>query len=222
MERIPGVRYPPLLVVAALALIVALAGSALGGTDASSAISSKTVKKIAAQQVAKLAPGLSVANATKAGTADNAANAANAANAGNAAKVAGADVCSGTVTIQNNGSQTLCSAGSLSVTAVCSSSGGGTQARIDPVVTGDAWAFGERIDPPATESPIAEVFLSNGFTIAEGLDSNASSLAADGSGVWISIGAPNGSSISGNFGVRANFTGSSQGTCLYSMGAIAR
>jgi len=219
MERIPGVRYLPLLVVAALALIVALAGSALGGTDASSAISSKTVKKIAAQQVAKLAPGLSVANATKAGTADNAAN---AANAGNAAKVAGADVCSGTVTIQNNGTQTLCSAGSLSVTAVCSSSGGGTQARIDPVVTGDAWAFGERIDPPATESPIAEVFLSNGFTIAEGLDSNASSLAADGSGVWISIGAPNGSSISGNFGVRANFTGSSQGTCLYSMGAIAR
>ncbi len=219
MERIPGVRYLPLLVVAALALIVALAGSALGGTDASSAISSKTVKKIAAQQVAKLAPGLSVANATKAGTADNAAN---AANAGNAAKVAGADVCSGTVTIQNNGSQTLCSAGSLSVTAVCSSSGGGTQARIDPVVTGDAWAFGERIDPPATESPIAEVFLGNGVTIAEGLDSNASSLAADGSGVWISIGAPNGSSISGNFGVRANFTGSSQGTCLYSMGAIAR
>ena len=219
MERIPGVRYLPLLVVAALALIVALAGSALGGTDASSAISSKTVKKIAAQQVAKLAPGLSVANATKAGTADNAAN---AANAGNAAKVAGADVCSGTVTIQNNGTQTLCSAGSLSVTAVCSSSGGGTQARIDPVVTGDAWAFGERIDPPATESPIAEVFLGNGVTIAEGLDSNASSLAADGSGVWISIGAPNGSSISGNFGVRANFTGSSQGTCLYSMGAIAR
>ena len=66
------------IVVAVLALVAALAGTAIAGPGVeSSAVNKKDVKKIAKKQakkqVKKLAPGLSVANA------DNAANAANAA-----------------------------------------------------------------------------------------------------------------------------------------------
>jgi hypothetical protein len=58
----------PAIIVAALALVAALAGTALAGTDTTtSAISKKKVKKIATKQINKLAPGLSVANADTVG-----------------------------------------------------------------------------------------------------------------------------------------------------------
>jgi hypothetical protein len=69
-------RPSPAIVVAVLALVAALAGTALAGTGAgTSAINKKKVKKIAKKQINKLAPGLSVAHASTAGNADQAANA---------------------------------------------------------------------------------------------------------------------------------------------------
>ena len=60
-------RGRPAVFVAALALVAALAGTALAGPDAtSSAINKKKVKKIATKQINELAPGLSVANASNA------------------------------------------------------------------------------------------------------------------------------------------------------------
>jgi hypothetical protein len=67
-------RHSPTIIVAALALVAALAGTALAGPDAdTSAINKKKVKKIAKKQINKLAPGLSVASAQTANTASSAA-----------------------------------------------------------------------------------------------------------------------------------------------------
>ena len=66
-------RRHPVLVAAALAILAALAGTAVAGPGAStSAISKKKVKKIVAKEVAKLAPGLSVASAQTAQTTNDA------------------------------------------------------------------------------------------------------------------------------------------------------
>ena len=69
----------PAILVAVLALVGALAGTAVAGQDASTrtitekkAITKKQVKKIATKQINKLAPGLSVAHADSAQTAANA------------------------------------------------------------------------------------------------------------------------------------------------------
>jgi len=61
-------RPSPAIVVAVLALVAALAGSAVAGSDvqSSAALNKKKVKKIAKKQINKLAPGLSVANADNA------------------------------------------------------------------------------------------------------------------------------------------------------------
>jgi hypothetical protein len=89
MEKIRASRPSPGIVVAVLALVAALAGTAIAGTPATtSAINKKKVKKIATKQINKLAPTLSVASADTAGsadtatTADTAANAQSASNAG--------------------------------------------------------------------------------------------------------------------------------------------
>jgi hypothetical protein len=84
MGQITASRPSPAIIVSALALVAALAGTALGGPDAStSAVTKKKVKKIAKKQAIKqinaLAPGLSVASADTADTA-NRANTANTAN----------------------------------------------------------------------------------------------------------------------------------------------
>jgi hypothetical protein len=64
MRQVGTSRPSPAIVIAILALVAALAGTALAGPDAStSALNKKKVKKIAKKQVKKLAPGLSVANA---------------------------------------------------------------------------------------------------------------------------------------------------------------
>jgi uncharacterized lipoprotein NlpE involved in copper resistance len=62
-----------------LALVAALAGTAVAGPDATtSAINKKKVKKIATKQIKNLAPSLSVAHAVSADTATNADHATNA------------------------------------------------------------------------------------------------------------------------------------------------
>jgi hypothetical protein len=85
-RRIRTSRPSPAIIVAVLALIAALAGTAVAGPNAStSAVSKKKVKKIAKKQAVKqineLAPGLSVANAVNAQNAANADNANSAADA---------------------------------------------------------------------------------------------------------------------------------------------
>jgi hypothetical protein len=75
----------PAILVAVLALVAALAGTAVAGPDAStSAITKKKVASIATKQINKLAPGLSVAHADTASNATNAQNAAHADTATNA------------------------------------------------------------------------------------------------------------------------------------------
>ena len=77
MKRIRDTRPSPAIIVAALALVAALAGTAIAGSDVqSSALSKKKVKKIAKKQakkqINKLAPGLSVAHADSADSATTA------------------------------------------------------------------------------------------------------------------------------------------------------
>ena len=58
----------PAIVVAALALVAALAGTAIAGPDAHTrALSKKKVKKISKKEIKKAAPGLSVDNAENLG-----------------------------------------------------------------------------------------------------------------------------------------------------------
>ncbi len=72
-RRIRERRPSPAVIVAVLALVAALAGTAVAGPHAStSAINKKKVKKIAKKQINKLAPGLHVASAESANTATNA------------------------------------------------------------------------------------------------------------------------------------------------------
>ena len=74
--RVPS----PTAMIAALALVLALGGTAIAAGPAAKITKSK-VKTIAAKQVKKLAPTLEVANATNATNAINATNASNATNA---------------------------------------------------------------------------------------------------------------------------------------------
>ena len=76
MMRARGAGTTAAMAVAVVALIFAVAGTAIAGPDAiSSKISKSKVKKIAKKQINKAAPGLSVANAETAGSAATAANA---------------------------------------------------------------------------------------------------------------------------------------------------
>jgi hypothetical protein len=62
------IRVSPAILVSALALVAAATGMAVAEPDATtSALSKKKVKKIAAKQVEKLAPGLSVADSAALG-----------------------------------------------------------------------------------------------------------------------------------------------------------
>jgi len=66
--RMRRARPSPAILVAVVALVAALAGTAVAGSDVQSAVSKSQTKKIAKKQVNKLAPGLSVASA---GVAEN-------------------------------------------------------------------------------------------------------------------------------------------------------
>ena len=72
--RRKGARPSPAMIVAMIALVAALAGTAVAAEPPTRAISKSKVKKIAVKQINKLAPGLSVANATTADTAGRADN----------------------------------------------------------------------------------------------------------------------------------------------------
>lgn len=90
-------RPSPAMIIAALALVLAMAGTAIAGPDAiTSAITGSKVKKIAKKQakkqIKKAAPGLSVAHAD---TADLATDAQTAANADNATNAQNADALGG-------------------------------------------------------------------------------------------------------------------------------
>ncbi len=84
MQRLRHSRPSPGVVVAILALVAALAGTAVAQEATTSALTKKKVKKIVDKRINKLAPGLSVANADNATNAQNAENAENAQNAENA------------------------------------------------------------------------------------------------------------------------------------------
>lgn len=92
MKRV--IRRPsPAMIVAIVALIAALGGTAIGAAF----VTKKQSKKIAANQVNKLAPGLSVASAKSADsakTADSANTANSATTAGSANNVLAAKVAS--------------------------------------------------------------------------------------------------------------------------------
>src|SRR5829696_3267247 len=86
MTSSKGRRPSPAMIVAALALIVALAGTAMAAPTAIKSIlnkkEKKQVKNIAKNQVNKLAPGLSVASAKNADAAKRSDTAANADSVG--------------------------------------------------------------------------------------------------------------------------------------------
>jgi hypothetical protein len=99
MRRLDAVSRPtPGVIVAALALVAAVAGTALAAdpVESTSAVSKKKVKKIAAKQVNKLAPGLSVAHASTADSATT-ADSANTANTADSAKTANSAIVGGPV-----------------------------------------------------------------------------------------------------------------------------
>jgi hypothetical protein len=92
MKRIVTRRPSPALIIAVLALVAALAGTALAGSGSGgSGLTNNQVKRIAAKQITKRAPTLSVASATTANAADTAAHATNADLATSATTATSAD-----------------------------------------------------------------------------------------------------------------------------------
>src|SRR5262245_24048981 len=204
-------RPRPGTVFGLLALVIAVAGTAIAGTQATKSAFSKKeknqVKSIATKKIKALGPRLYVKRAK------------------NADKVDQANVCSGTVTLQGAGAhqQTLCSAGPLSIVATCDIGPTSVQGRVNVQGPGDGsgWLFGESLNAPGTA--IAEVPLSSApYTVAVAVDSSASPVVYDGSGAWVSAGATAGSSLGGEFSIRTNLTGSSAGDCRVTSSAIAR
>jgi hypothetical protein len=99
MTSSKGRRPSPAMIVAATALIVALAGTAMAAPTAIKSIlnkkEKKQVKNISKNQVNALAPGLSVKHANTAGSADTAKRADAATNADAAKRADNADALSG-------------------------------------------------------------------------------------------------------------------------------
>src|SRR5215211_2535000 len=84
-HSIKELRPSPGLLVAVLALVAAVAGTAVAGPAATtSKLGKKKVAKIADQEINKLAPGLSVAHAESANSAIHANTATDAENAASA------------------------------------------------------------------------------------------------------------------------------------------
>jgi hypothetical protein len=75
-EKLGGTLNPA-LVLATVALVVALAGSAIAGQSSFAKITKSKVRNIAGKVVDNAAPNLSVASANRAGTADTAGIASN-------------------------------------------------------------------------------------------------------------------------------------------------
>jgi hypothetical protein len=116
MGRLRQARPQPALVVAVVALVAALAGTAVASDPVAttSAINKKKVKKIANKQIDKRAPDLSVASAE---SADNAATADSATTAQSAARLAGLAPGSINVASQGFGGGSGCDPGTDTVCA---------------------------------------------------------------------------------------------------------
>jgi hypothetical protein len=99
MTKSKGRRPSPAMIVALVALVVALAGTAMAAPTAIKSILNKKEKKqannIAKNQINALAPGLSVKHANTAGSADTAKRADVATNADAAKRADDADALSG-------------------------------------------------------------------------------------------------------------------------------
>ena len=91
MRRFPTSHPSPALIVAMIALVLALAGTALAGGTAAKLTKSK-VRAIAVQEIEKLAPNLNVNSAKTATTADSAKTATTADSAKIASNVLSANV----------------------------------------------------------------------------------------------------------------------------------
>jgi len=104
-KRIVDRRPSPGVVLGVIALVAALAGTAVAAdpTATTSALSKKKVKKIANKQITKRAPDLAVASADNATNAQNAVNATNATNANNANAVDGHSAVCPAGTFLHNG-----------------------------------------------------------------------------------------------------------------------
>ena len=210
MGRMLRWKHLPALVFVALVLVVAAAGAAFGGSGGT-----KTIKKVATKQINKLAPGLSVAHAGSADTANTANTAASAAKADDASKVGGAQVCSGTVTLQDNESRNVCGSSPLFLDARCIVET--TIVEIDLELVSEtqvAWTFGESIDDSGGLTTLNESNQGNNEQLmAQAFDTTLSPDVAEGGAGWVSAGAGDGRSLGGTFSVRANRTGSNQGDC---------
>jgi hypothetical protein len=210
------------MVVAVLALVVAVVGTAVAGPLATKSVLNKKEKKqtksIAAKIVHSLASSLSVASAQ---------TATNATNATNADRVDGADACSGTVNVPRGQTTTLCSSGPISVTGECSGNATTTTGEISAATSQDlAWIVGEQITSSNQSFPYnVSTFeaVNSPLVVADATDNDASPTEAPDTGVWISMGHsdPAGPSINGAFSAQPNHTGTSQGTCLFSIGTMA-
>lgn len=82
----------------------------------------------------------------------------------------------------------------------------------------NSWVFGTSTDG-STVSGIGEPFLVSSETVLDATDNSTAPTTAEGGGVSLSVGAPDGSSISGTFSSRADHTGPSQGACFATVGA---
>jgi len=236
MSRIRRARPSPALLVAAIALVAALGGSAVADQATSAKKDKltkqerKKVKKLADKRIAKAEPNLDV-NSAK--SADTATTADTAASATNADRVDGADVCNGTIVISGDGTQTLCSSGPISVVGSCDVGATSTTVSVSVATSEDAaWYQGGEdlgIEPPgpsSDEAPFGDVYFPAAESpreVANEADSNADADEADAVSVEISMGHDGtaGASLAGRFGTQANHLGTNQGECRFASGAIA-
>jgi hypothetical protein len=107
----------PAIVVAALGLVAAVAGTAVAADAGPSAVTKKKVKKIARKQIDKLAPSLSVARAETAGSAESADVASQAQNAATANGVRPVEINFAAPT--NTPARTFLNQGGVRVTGQC-------------------------------------------------------------------------------------------------------
>jgi hypothetical protein len=124
-------RPSPAMIVAIVALIAALGGSAVAG----GVLNKKKAKKIANNVVTQRAPGLSVASAKSADSATSATNATNANNATNATNAANVDGMSGATFkrtyITTTAFENVLTIDGLTVRARCIDAGGVTPDQLD-------------------------------------------------------------------------------------------
>jgi hypothetical protein len=209
-------RHLPVVVFAVLALVIAAVGVAFGGSNATTP---KTVKRIVTQKINSLAPGLSVAHA---GSADSAVHAGNATDATNATRVNGANVCAKTINVSTNDEDhPLCENGPLIVSARCNNASSTTEGFINVSSTrADAWAFGTATDGSTVTSVDANA-LPTHVTVVDITDADTAPASAKGGSATLSVGAPDGSHVSGIFSIRVDHTGAGQGSCFATIGSTS-